>query len=170
MALLVSILGFGLTVWTILETRRATTAAQVKLQNEIDKTRQETKDLVKRIRLKSLENACEQAFFFASEARHAIRSMQWLRAAERCSDARQLASRLPYFPELTDAERTPLRAAVEDLKSVAAFIEKNRKPGAVTELQADKVAPVDGLLDAVGAIRNRPQQLQLEPPNANDNS
>ena len=124
--LLVSVVGFMLTVGTVLETRRLNRRAQQKLQNQVEEARRETRELILKIRNRSMGDLCEQAYSFASEARYAIRSSNWLRAAERCQDARSHAQRLLSYPDLKDRERVQIRAAVEDLRSVVSLIEKNR--------------------------------------------
>ena len=163
LGLLVSIIGFALTMWTVYETLKVSTKAQRETSVAVREARQETMELLERIRIKMMGDTCEQAFWFATEARHAIRAATWLRAAERCHDAQILASRLTSFRDLTDAERISIRTAVENLRSTIAFIEKNRlKPEPAQGMPADKVQAIDSLIDELDKIRSRLQQELLE--------
>jgi hypothetical protein len=127
-------------------------------------SREETHALLDKIRNRMMEDTCEHAFLYASEARHAIRSGSWLRAAERCDDARQLAARLLNFADLGDPERTAIRSIVEDLRTTSAFIERQRieKKDAPKGLPDDKRQPIDSLIDELEKIRSRMQQRILE--------
>jgi hypothetical protein len=161
LGLAVSVVGFALTVWTILDTMRASREA-------ILEAKKETKNLLLRIRGQLMGETCDQAFYFATGARQAVREGAWRRAAEQCQDARQLSARLLHFRELTPAERTAIRDLMEDLKTAVAFIEKNRlKDNPPAGLPADKLAPLDSLIDELGQIRSRLQQRLLEVPDVN---
>src|ERR1022692_1412707 len=122
MGFFVSVVGFVLTVWAVFETLRVSTKAQKATQEAVNAARQETRDLLDKIRIKMMGDTCEQAYLYASEARHAIRPENWLRAVERCHDARKLATRLLTFRDLNEVERIAIRAVVDDLKITIAFI------------------------------------------------
>jgi hypothetical protein len=160
----VSVVGFILTVWAVFETLRVSTKAQIAVQEAVIEARQETRLLLDKIRSRMMEDTCEQAFLFASKARYAIRSSSWLRAAERCDDARQLTARMLTFPDLTETERVALRAIIEDLKTTIAFIERYRlkKKDAPAGMPDEKRQSVDSLIDELEKIRARLQQRILE--------
>jgi hypothetical protein len=166
--LFVSIVGFALTVWTVLETLRLNTKSQDETRRQVAAARQETRGLLDNIRAKAMSDTCEQAYHYATEARHAIRLSFWVRAAERCQDARQQTLTLLNFQDLRDHERTPIRAVVEDLKTVIAFIERNRiRDNPPAGLPDDKILPVDSLIDELQRVRSRLQQQLMEMPNVN---
>ena len=160
----VSVIGFILTVWAVFETLRVSTKAEKEIQGAGIEARQETRALLTKIRDRIMEETCEQAIIFASDAQHAIRSGSWLRAAERCADARKLAARLLSFSELSEAERILIRALVEDLSTTNTWIEKYKlkKKDAPTGMPHEKRQPVDSLIDELEKIRTRLQQRILE--------
>lgn len=158
LGLLVSVIGFALTVWTVLEAQKA-------IRQEAAKARKETRKLLANIRVKSLGDTCDQALFVAAEAKNAISTLSWQRAAERCEDARRLTLRLLAFPELTQEEQTVFRTVVEDLKAAVSFIERNRlKPNAPTTMPADKAAPLNSLRDELDKLRTRLHHQLFEVP------
>ena len=164
----VSMIGFPLTVWTVFEAIRINAVAQAEIQKEIVSVREETKLLLSRIRLSSIGSICEQAFYYATEARNSIRSNLWHRAAERCHDARLLALDLLAYGELEAVESKTFRAVAEDLKTVVAFIERNRlKSQPTSGMPPDKIAPLDLLIDNLQIVRSRLKQNLLEYPHDN---
>jgi len=171
LGLFVSVIGFGLTVWTVFETLRVSTKAQREIQAAVGDARKETKEFLGKIRIKMMEDTCDQAYSFAAEARHAIRTGSWLRAVEKCHDARQLGLRLLTFRELLETERVAIRVVVNDLKTTIAFIERNRlKDDAPAGMPDDKLKPVDSLVDELEKVRSRLQQQFLEISHADDTS
>src|SRR5438270_11725628 len=57
----VSVVGFVLTVAAVFETLRVSRAAQHEIQKAAAEARQETKDLLAKIRVKMMEDTCDQA-------------------------------------------------------------------------------------------------------------
>lgn len=123
LGLFVSIIGFALTVWTVYETLKVSTKAQKETAAAVNAARKETKELLEKVRTKMMGETCEQALFYAMEARKSVGKGNWPVAVERCHDARYLATRLFGFREITDAEREAIRTVLEDLKSTIAFME-----------------------------------------------
>jgi uncharacterized membrane protein len=159
----VSIVGFILTVAAVFETLRVSKKGQEEIQTAAREAREETRELLAKIRLKIMEDVCDQTYSFATEARHAIRTGSWLRVVERCHDARQLALRLLTFRDLADVERDVLLAVVDGLKTTVAFIERNRlKDDAPSGMPEDKLQPIDSLIDVLEKVRSRLQQQVLE--------
>ena len=109
-----------------METMRATQEAQKRIEAEVGQSRRETHQLLSRVRLQYLDGVCESAVTFALDARQAIRSRTWFRAADRCSDARRYGLRLMSIPELLAEEVLALRPCADDLLAVVEFIERNR--------------------------------------------
>lgn len=87
----------------------------------------------------------------------------WLRAAEKCQDARTYSMRILNTEHLAVEERTTLRAIVEDLKITVGFIERNRlKDNAAKGLPPEMVAPLDTLGEVLEGIRSRFQRQLME--------
>ncbi|MCI0462619.1 MAG: hypothetical protein L0Z62_37185 [Gemmataceae bacterium] len=165
----VSVIGFALTVWTVLETLRVTTDARKAIKQEAARARAETRSLLANIRLKSLGDTCDQALFVAAEAENAISNATWPRAAERCEDIRRLTLRLLTFPELTQEEQAVFRTGVEDLKTVVSFIKRNRlRQGAPTTLPEEKAAPLTSLRDELDTLRTRLHHQLFEVPDVEE--
>ncbi len=80
--LLVSLIGFALTLWTVYETQRASRAAQEKIRQEVTAAQQETRETVAKIGLQLLHAESEATLRLITEVRRASREQQWLRAAE----------------------------------------------------------------------------------------
>src|SRR5258708_15608320 len=66
LGLVVSVVGFVLTVWTVLETLRVSTAAQEVIKKEVNAVRRETMGMLSKISLYSMGNTFEPAFLFAT--------------------------------------------------------------------------------------------------------
>lgn len=162
---LVSVVGFILTVSAIFETLRVSRQSQRETAAGVNAVRTESRALLGKIRVKMMGDTCEQAYLFASEARHAIRSGLWMRAVEKCQDARILPSRLLSFQDVTEAQRTAIRAAVEDLEATIGFIERNRlKQSPPPGMPDNKVQPLDSLINELEKVRGRLLQQLLEVP------
>ena len=69
---LLSILGFILTIWAVFETLRVSRKAQKAIHEAVIGARHETKLLLDKIRLRMMEDTCEQSFRAACDARKAI--------------------------------------------------------------------------------------------------
>ncbi|MEK6262641.1 MAG: hypothetical protein AABP62_28935 [Planctomycetota bacterium] len=166
--LLLSVVGFGVTVWTVFETLRVNAKSQEELQTQIQAARQETKALLSRIQLKSMGDLCEHAFYLATEARIAIRSETWHRVVDICDRARQHALQILDYDDLNDSERIPIRATVEDLKTVVNFVEKYRlKANPPKGLPREKVAVIDSYIDTLQRIRSWLHKRVMENSNVN---
>jgi hypothetical protein len=163
LGLFVSLVGFILTVSAVFETLRVSKQARQEIQKAAAEARKETKLTLDKIRLRMMEDTCEHAFLAASDARKAIRSSDWLRAIERCQEARRLASRLVAFGDLTEIERTLIRKAIDELKATISFIERNRlKPEPAQGLPDKALQPIDSLIDELDKVRGRLQHKVLE--------
>ena len=166
LGLMVSVGGFALTVWTIAETLRVTKKTQEELRLQIEKSRQElrqqidsnrkeTINLLASIRAKSLDDTCFQASSDAAEARAAIQSASWQLAIEKCRKARKFALHLLGYPLLIESEVLMIRGITEDLKTLIAFIEKNKlKEDASKKMPHDKIAPLSWELARFGSVND----------------
>ena len=124
--LLVSLIGFALTLWTVYETQRASRAAQEKIREEVTAAQQETRETVAKIGLQLLHAESDSTLRLITEVRRASREQQWLRAAEKCQEAKQAAIHLTANPHLTPEEKRALREGADNLQLILEFIEKNR--------------------------------------------
>lgn len=168
LGLLVSIIGFVLTLWTVYETQRASREAQRQIENEVNAARRETQQAVDKIALQLLQAECESIYRLLSEARRAIPDGQWERCAEKCRDAKQAIIRLDAYRHVENEEKALFAAGAADLETTIAFIERNRlKSNPPAGLPNDKLQPLDTLLNLLERIRSRLLQLFLEIPYVN---
>jgi hypothetical protein len=165
--LLVSVVGFALTVWTVYETQRVSQEAQLQIEKEVAAARKETRQAVEKIALQLLQAEIEGSYRLITEARLAIQDGRWSRAAEKCQDARQSVVRLAAYRHLGEQERLAYVVGAENLQLTIGFMERNRmKPNAPAGLPSDKLQPLDTLLTQLERTRARLLQLLLEIPYA----
>lgn len=168
LGLLVSIVGFILTLWTVRETQRVSREAQQQIEKEVAAARRETRQAVEKIALQLLQAECEGIYRLLMEARRSIRDGQWVRAAERCQEARQGLVHLGAYRHLYSEEKDAFTAAADELWETIAFIERYRlKPNPPAGLPLDKLQPLDRSLTHLEKTRSRLLQLFLEIPYAN---
>ncbi|MGH7221678.1 MAG: hypothetical protein ACRELF_00455 [Gemmataceae bacterium] len=168
LGLLVSIIGFVLTLWTVYETQRASRQAQNQIEKEVAAARRETQQAVEKIALQLLQAECEGIYRLLMEPRRAIRDGQWVRAAERCQEAKQGLVHLGAYRHLDRQEKESFATGADDLQATIAFIERNRlKPNPPAGLPDDKLQPLDTALTQLERTRSRLLQLFLEIPYAN---
>lgn len=130
LGLLISAVGFIVTIWTVLETQRIERQARDEIARAlvdagaaITAAQNETRDLIAQQRGRSL---CEDAVRLLGEARSSIRDGLWRRAAEKLQDAGGVCLRLGGSVIVRSEERETLGAAVGSLQAVIRYIERNR--------------------------------------------
>lgn len=166
----VSVVGFILTVWAVLETLRVSNRAEKEIEIAFAKTQSATNALLDKIRGRMIEDTCEQAILFASLAQDAIRSGLWFRVVETCTYSRRLGVRLLDFSDLSESECTAIREILEELSSSIAWIERYKvaKKDAPPGMPIERRQPVDSLIDVLDKIRSRLHQRILEVSHASD--
>ena len=163
LGLLVSVVGFGWTLWTVVETLRANAEFQDKLQKQVAAARWETEALLSRIRLQSMSGVREQASYHANEALHAIQAASWLQAAGACKSSRQFGLRVLSYDVLEDTEKTALRNGVEDLDAIRKIAEK-LQAGPSKGITQSQVSLIHKYMDALTRIESRLHQKIMENP------
>ncbi len=165
LGLVVSIIGFMLTLWTVYETQRVSQNAQRQIEREVAAARKETRQAVEKIALQLLQAECEGIYRLLMEARRAIHDGQWIRSAEKCLESKQAIIRLGAYRQLESNEKLLFANGADDLQATIAFIERNRlKPNPPAGLPNDKLQPLDTLLTLLEKTRARILQLFLESP------
>lgn len=174
----VSVVGFGLTFWTIFETRRvsreeqqktqaAIAAAREETQRAVAAARKETREAVEKIALQLLQDECEAAHRLVSDATKAAQEKNWLRALDRFEEARRMVVLLASFPQLNTGEKQALATGRDDLRITIDHVQERalqQDPSA--DLPVARWKPLRKLLTLLEDIRARLRRSVLEPPHA----
>jgi hypothetical protein len=144
--LLIALVGFGATLWSVWRIKEATRGAVSKIG----------------VQLLSLETTV--LLRLITEARDAGRDGLWPRAIDRCQQARLIAVTLCHSPHLLKEERDALRKADDDLRIVVQYIENNRllSDAPTLNLPDAKKRALDRMVTALGGIQGRLQGAAME--------
>lgn len=167
--LFVTLFGFWWTIWTVVETKRASLDAERRLSTEVKATRAETRQTVQKISLQLLQAECESTYRLAREMRTAIQDRNWHRVLDKVRDLIEAAVALIHFEILQGQERQDFAVEVDNLRVIAGWIERHRlehQNHAALPLPDDQMRPVDTVIARVETLRARLQQRILEVPNA----
>lgn len=162
----VSLVGFILTVWAVLETQRATREAQEKVAVAVADSRRETKQAVQKIALQLLREECESFSRLIHEAIRASEGQHWASVEEKFQEAQRLTTRLVLHRGLETDEKTVLMGAQSDLEQTVKYARTRRigKGKTTTALPDTKRSALEKLAMKVEAVLARLRQRVLEPP------
>jgi hypothetical protein len=168
LGLAVSLIGFALTILTLLETQRIEKDARRRIEEAVRTAQKETREAVAKIGLQLLAAESDSLRRLVSQIQEAHRGSLWTRAAEKCEEAQHLSILLAGNPHLNEEEKRGLRGGAEDLRIIANFIFKNRIPaGSVNNPLATKQTdPLDKLVALTTGIQARLRATSLEVPHA----
>lgn len=165
--LLVSVLGFALTIWTILETQRISRRAEQEITAAVIRSQQETRAFIARIGIQLLNDETQWAHRLVADLRQASRDCQWLLAIERCQQTKRACLRLLANPHLTGDEQLNLRESADELDLLPGYLERERlKRNQATPLARGKVKMLERLRSRLDAIQERLLRQTLEVPRA----
>ncbi len=161
----VALIGFALTIYTMIETQRAAREAQREVQAATIDAQQKIEATVKQAQ-EAVKNAQEQTRQMLERVRHGVREADfstlrmWVRAlrtaAQQGDWARALlfaeecpgvAERLRNAEGLEDSERQGLREGADNLRLVQAYIRTNRLNTVTSSLAANHTKSVEALVD-----------------------
>jgi hypothetical protein len=145
-SLIISLVGFGLTLRALFRVKQATREALGKVGMQLLVA--ETSALLRLV----------------TEARDAARDGLWPRAIDRCQQARHIVVPLAHNPHLLEEEQAALRKADNDLRLVLQYIENERLPPTSQpgNLPDAKKRAMDAMVTALGNIQGRLQTKALE--------
>jgi hypothetical protein len=176
--LLVSVVGFVLTLWAVAETQRIEREARRKIEDAIAEAHEETKAAVAEVReqtrqaiekigLHLLVSEVEALQRLIIDLRQAGRDGPWERALFQCNEARAVALRATGNPHLLEDEKSYLREAVDDLRLTIRYIEEHRLPApSVRGLPNKNTKALDDMIAAIGRVQARLRRQSLESPHA----
>jgi hypothetical protein len=162
LGLLVSIVGFALTILTMLATQQISREAQRRIEEAarhaeeaVERAQQETRQVVERIA--SQHRSADRAALgrLVQDLRQAAVNAQWERAAFRAQDCHWLALRLSCDLALHAEERSELQNSAKNLIELQRFIEKNRLPGSPRGLNTSQLGYLDAVIRLLGTLEGR---------------
>jgi hypothetical protein len=103
--LLITVVGFGLTFWRIIVVGRIARAAQKEIEARTEQIRRETRQAIRKIGGQVIAKIIADALRLLKELRDASHRGEWLRAAEKCQEARSQLHDLVSHPYLLPVER-----------------------------------------------------------------
>ncbi len=152
-ALLLTVVGFIVTWWKQHKLREATEAAQRQALQVVH-------SFTERLASADLTNVVA----LARELRQTVGAKNWDRVADRAERLRTLLGHMIVSRSLADAERTFLRASVDDAHLILQAAEKALKQSD-GQLSPQAMKTLDKLIMELNAIDGRLKNAQLEVPN-----
>jgi hypothetical protein len=155
--LFVGLIGFIVTIYTLFETQRisrnaqrevqtATLEAQHKIeeaakqaQEAVKAAQEQTRQVLERVKSVLREGSYWTLLMWVKDLRQAARALDWEKAALLAEECPAVGERLALAEGLTPAERKKLRASIDDVRLLQAFIRDERLPeGANKQLGLDQ--------------------------------
>jgi hypothetical protein len=161
--LAVSVLGFVVTIWTVLDARQQIKDAADRSEKAIAQAREEVGRAVGGIASQLLAADCAVLRTGVQDLRQAAQDMKWPRAVYRCQECRTVAYRLAHDSRLTGEETSKLREAADDFQLIQRFIEKNRLAGQAGLLQDRHIQSLDDVIGLLARIQARFHHGSLRP-------
>jgi hypothetical protein len=129
LGLAVSILGFVITIWTVLDARQQIQDAGDRATDAIAQAREETRRVVGGIAAQLFASDCAVLRTQVEDLRQAAQDGTWPRAVYRCQESRSILFRLAHDARLTEQEKSNLRLSGDELQDIRRFIEDYRLGG-----------------------------------------
>lgn len=157
----VSLIGFALTIYSLYEVQRASRQAQEKVaesvhraEQTVEEARKETRQAMQAIRREVLHSDHSTLLVFLHGLKDAALRQQWELALFCASQSPRLVSRVAMTADLPEAECTELQGWADDLRSVEAFIRKNRigktETGSLQSQHLTTINTIIARLDIIG--------------------
>jgi hypothetical protein len=161
--LAVSVLGFVVTIWTVLDAREQIKDATDRAEKAVAQATEETRRAVEGIAGQLRASDCASLRHGVEDIRQAARDKNWSRALYRCEDSQILAFRLAADQHLSSAEALTLRTALDELRVIQRFIERNRLAGQAGSLRKDQLEALDAMVAVLAQIQARFHHESLRP-------
>lgn len=144
--LLITIVGFAVTIWNVTKTRKAVDEGLARIKSQVDLS-----DITQALQvMRTLDSDC--------------RDRVWVSAVKRADEARTLLARLAANPRLTRPEVLDLKATPDHLKALMTAIQRLRREGGLNDLQTVHLNRLHAIVIKLGEILGRLQNLALEHP------
>src|SRR5262249_54122681 len=161
--LAVSVLGFVVTIWTVLDARQQIKDAGDRAANAVAQASEEARRAIGGIAAQLRAADCAVLRSGVEDLRQAAQDTKWTRAVYRCQECRLVAYRLAHDQHLAGPEASALRQAADDLQLILRFIEKNRLAGQAGLLQERHVQALDDMIGLLAQIQARFHHEPLRP-------
>lgn len=162
--LAVSVVGFVVTIWTVLDAREQIRQAGNRAEEAIHHAREEGRQTIAGIADQFLAADCAALLRSVEDLRQAAQDRKWPRAVYRCQECRFVAYRLAPHLRLADQERSELRRAADDFLLIQRFIENYRLDGQSGTLKPAALNSLDRTIGLLQQIQSRLYHEPLRPP------
>lgn len=167
--LAVSVLGFVVTIWTVLDARAQIKDAAERAEKAVAQAREETRLAVARVAAQLRAADCVALRTGVEDLRQAAQDARWPRAVYRCQECRIMAYHLAGDQHLTE-EASTLRSVADDLRLIRRFIEKNRLAGQSGLLKERHTERLDSVIALLAQIQARFHHESLQVTNTYPNN
>lgn len=163
--LAVSVLGFVVTIWTVLDARLQIEEAGRRATEAIEQANAQARQRMEGIAVQLHLADCAAFQSAVEDLRQAARDGNWHRALYRGQECLIAAMRLAHDQRLTPQERGALVAAQEDFQTIIRFIEQWRLEGQGGFLRNHQVQALNVIIGILIQIRARLLHQTLGAPN-----
>ncbi len=170
LGLLISLVGFVFTIWTVLDTQRTTRESEKRIEEAVRAGRRETREAVAKIAWQLLREDCTEIYTRLTQARLMTRQQpqQWFLALDRCEQVRAVCQNLLNSEFLTLEEKRAVEEGAVGINGVIRYVEQNRL--GVTGIAAAQPLPrkhsnvLDTFLISLERIAGRLRRIVVEIP------
>jgi hypothetical protein len=150
LGLILTVFGFGLTLWSI----RAARAA--------------AREAIRRIGSQLLEGDITRAIRHLQQVRASARDRKWRRSIDYCDEVRECLAGLVGHPRLTANDRQFLSASIDNLgqlvQTMYAMSRRPRRGQGLPRLDETKYRLLDEMIDRLGNVQGSLRATVLETP------
>ncbi|HZS45499.1 MAG TPA: hypothetical protein VFC63_10385 [Blastocatellia bacterium] len=149
--LLVSVVGFGFTIWQVIKSRKAAEEAKLIASEAIN-----------RIRTQLFFTEVTTAIRLIQELRNFSRLKQWHRVIDRCDDVRILLAEFMDDSKLLDEEQQEISLVRDNIIVMIRHIERildGNEPGT---LDTSMAIALDKMVNTLSRINGRMKRLSIE--------
>jgi hypothetical protein len=172
----VALIGFALTIYTMIETQRASRKAQREVQaatieaqqkieaaarqaqEAVEQAQEQIRQVLERVRTGVREANYWTLLMWAKSLRHAAMQRDWPRALLISEECTAVGERLGQAEGLAEDERTRLRERIDDIRVLHAFIRTERMPDSPTQqlgLDNEQARLLDDLIRLLETLGGR---------------
>jgi hypothetical protein len=149
--LIVSIAGFGFTIWQVIKSRKAA-----------EEAKDIAREAINRIGSQLIFTHITATIRLIQDVRNFCRLKQWDRAIDRCEEVRIRLADFVDDPKLQDREQREISIAIDDLTLIIQHIEsivRNKKP---LELEMGMEIILHNMVVMLGKVNGRMRALAME--------
>ena len=149
--LIISIAGFGFTIWQVVKSRKAAEEAKAIAREAIN-----------RIGSQLIFTQITATIRLIQEIRSFCRLEQWHRAIDRCEEVRIRLADFVDDPKLQEREQRDISIAIDDLTLILQHIERIVQNKKVLDLEMGMEITLDNMAIMLSKINGRMRTLAME--------